>query len=128
MKHENYEAIGKLIYGFHRHHSLVDRMLVLLGMNPAPEVELADKLVAVEVKLKELGEADEMQDARTAIQAFAAQMRTAGQLIERATTPQPPDSRAYTQQGSVLDAAADAAWARMMVAAQERRRNQAPPA
>jgi hypothetical protein len=129
MKHEQYEAVGKLIHGFQRHHGMVDRMLVLLGMTAAPETELGDKLVAIEARLDQF---DDMPEVRQAIQAFAAQMRATGQLIERATTAQAPDGRAYAQQWTVLDSAAETAWARMMVANGQRRRdqlkNQAPPA
>ena len=125
MRQEDYEAVGKLIYGYHRHHLMVDRMLMMLGITAAPETDLADKLVAVEARLDQF---DDMPEARSAIMAFAAQMRAAGQLIERATTPQAPDGRAYARQWTVLDSAAETAWARMMIATQARQRNQAPPA
>ena len=123
MKQEYYEAVGKLIYGYQRHHQMVDRMLMLLGITAAPDTELADKLVAVEARLDQY---DDMPEARSAILAFAAQMRAAGQMIERATTAQAPDGRAYAQQWTLLDSAAETAWARMMIATQARQRNQPP--
>jgi hypothetical protein len=125
MMAKQYEAVGKLIYGFQRHHGLVDRMLVLMGVSAAPDTELADKLVALEARL---GQFDDMPDARAAITAFVAQMRSTRKLIERATAPQPPAACAYVQQWSGLDSAAESAWARMMEATQARRRTQAPPA
>jgi hypothetical protein len=116
---EAYEAIGSLIYRYHRHQELVSRMCGLLGVPMGGEVPLAERLAAIETHLDAL---ELMPDECQAVLGFVQQMRAAGQLIERPGALQSAGAGACTRQLKLLESAAQTAWSRMLAAVHARNR------